>query len=113
MELSANQRLCWQARARLVREWRERVRLTWLAHNAVQFERAKVAITIRHARTADHDGCVSACKALLDGLTPLHKGGWACLPDDSPDHVTLTVQQEVAECYRLFPEVRIQIAEAV
>ena len=48
-----------------------------------------VSFTGRRCRLLDPDNFAASCKDLLDGL--VHAG---LIPDDAPDHIRLTTQQE-------------------
>jgi Holliday junction resolvase RusA-like endonuclease len=43
----------------------------------------------------DYDNLVASCKCVLDALVD-----WELIADDSPDHIELTVRQEVAKTPR-------------
>jgi len=89
---SANNRLHWAKKARLMRVFKEDI--AWQV-KAVYREKplalAHVRCIILHstAHLYDYDNAYSVVKSLVDGLT---MGG--LIEDDSPRHITLSVHQE-------------------
>lgn len=89
--LSPNLRLHHMERATRVAYWRGLTRIAWLATHRPRYPgRVRVEFLMRRARRVDTDNAMSACKALIDGLTPrrhLEPLEAAMLPSDSPTHV--------------------------
>jgi hypothetical protein len=86
-------RLHWAARRRLLKKWEwivfaEVYRIGGPA--AISFQgKLRVRIVRRAHRQLDYDNLVGSCKIVLDALKAAK-----VIPDDSPDHIQLTCEQE-------------------
>lgn len=94
--LTANQRLHWAAKARIVADVR---RTAMLLARAAKLPRGVEHVTIelhytpRDRRRRDPSNLMPTQKALLDGLTAgtQRHPGYGLVPDDTPDYVTETI----------------------
>ena len=93
-------RMHWAARARYNESWAWKVRAAMGYPGILEQapDMARVTIVQYRRKMLDVDNLYSSCKCLLDGLVD-----WELIADDSPDHIELTVRQEVAK------EVRTEI----
>jgi hypothetical protein len=101
-------RMHWSARKREQAAWDALV-LQALSGSRPKMERARVEITRFYAKHAlDKDGAYGAQKPVIDAL--VHAG---IIPDDSPEHIELTVLQvKVATVKEERTEIRLEAMEA-
>jgi hypothetical protein len=87
-------RMHWAKRAKYNEAWAWRIRgaMGWPAVFDQAPDMARVTIVQFRKRLLDEDNLWASCKCLLDGLVD-----WELIADDSPDHIELTVRQEVAK----------------
>lgn len=111
-ELGPNKRLHWQAKRRLVQQWRERSQI--IARNALHYglakapeSRVQISFIVRRGRRLDPDNAAasSSLKALVDGLRDA-----GLLADDTAKHCTRgAVDQEISKEYKQRPSVVVRL----
>lgn len=82
--VTANLRLHWAVKRRMLAPWRTAVRYTWLAHGRPAYPPATIQISfpVPDKRRRDPSNLMPTQKAMLDEL--VKAGAW---PDDSPEYV--------------------------